>query len=414
MEAPFMMFFMLAVYYFHKWYYIYLSEASSLFQYRALIKCSMAISAACLTRYEGWLLPIGLIVAILVVYIFVMHERQKYRIEAFITLASIFSMLGIILWVLWNTAIFRDPLFFANGPYSAAVQAASRPYSSHLHMHPITSLAIIGNAASAMYGIPILIISLFGISMYLYMSRENTIIFKTLIIAALMAPILADFVAMLQGSGEIYPIGDNRWFNGRYLIFAAPLIAFGCASTIFYVNKLIGKAIKKRKSPLAGVIIASLVIFCYSIIFVAQPFEVGKTTAMSDSPTALLPSRKVDHFTYEVGTAIGRLYGGGESKAEGIVLLVPNQVGQEIMFASNLPLKKFIDVSAGYYWDTSRVSPWVYGKYLILSKPIQSNTYTTFDPELNIVKYWQTHEDRLLKFYRVNYENKYFCILIKK
>ncbi|WP_162476915.1 hypothetical protein [Nitrososphaera sp. AFS] len=83
------------------------------------------------------------------------------------------------------------------------------------------------------------------------------------------------------------------------------------------------------------------------------------------------------------------------------------------MFASNLPLRKFIDVSAGIYWDISRVSPWIYGKYLILAKPTQSHNANS-DPELKTIRYWRTHEVYLFKFYRVNYENQYFCILTKK
>lgn len=417
MEAPFIMFFMLGVYYFHAWYYSYANKRRScVSQYMILLKCALAISAACLTRYEGWLLPFGLVLAILAVYIFVTNERQKCRIEPLVAFASALSVFGIILWLLWNTVIFKDPMFFANGQYSAAVQAASRPYSSHLHMHPIASLVIMSNVASAMYGLPVLIISLVGIIAHFFANGRNQLFFRLLLVVALMTPIMADFAAMLQGSGEIYPVGDKSWFNGRYLVFVSPVIAFGSTSVIFFVNKRIIKEARERKSALIRIIPVTFVIFCYSIILIAQPFEVGNTTAMSDSYTSLLPSRKVDSFNYETGITIGKLYaqgGGEENDTQSIVLFTPNQVGQEIMFASNLPLRKFIDVSAGTYWDTSRVSPWIYGKYLILAKPTQSQNANS-DPELKTIRYWQTHEVYLFKFYRVNYENQYFCILTKK
>lgn len=417
MEAPFIMFFMLAMYYFHKWYYCYVHERGScVSQYRTLIKCALAISATCLTRYEGWLLPFGMVLAIIGVYVFVTQGRQKCRIEVFITFSSLFSTFGIISWLLWNTVIFKDPTFFANGPYSAAVQAASRPYSIHLLMNPIASLIIISNVASAMYGIPVLIISLLGILAYFFANGRNQLFFRILLVVAFMTPILADFAAMLQGSGEIYPVGDKRWFNGRYLVFVAPLIAFGSTSAIFFVSKTLVKA-KEKKFVLVKIISVSFVIFCYSIILFAQPFEVGNTTAMSDSHNSLFPSRKVDSSTYETGITIGKLYvhGGGESKAESIVLFAPNQVGQEIMFVSNLQLRKFIDVSAGIYWDTSKVNPWIYGKFLILAKPTESQSQNAnSDPELKAIRYWQTHENSLFKFYHVNYEDQYFYILKRK
>ena len=59
MEAAFMMFFMLAVYYIQKWYYIYTKGGDIWKQYRSILKCAIAISAATLTRYEAWTLPIG-------------------------------------------------------------------------------------------------------------------------------------------------------------------------------------------------------------------------------------------------------------------------------------------------------------------------------------------------------------------
>ena len=49
-----------------------------------LVKCSLAISLACLTRYEGWLLPLDLIFAILFILLLITREPQKHRIEPFL------------------------------------------------------------------------------------------------------------------------------------------------------------------------------------------------------------------------------------------------------------------------------------------------------------------------------------------
>jgi hypothetical protein len=46
-------------------------------QYRIIVKCALSISAACLTRYEGWLLPVGLIFAILLILLFSKAETSK-------------------------------------------------------------------------------------------------------------------------------------------------------------------------------------------------------------------------------------------------------------------------------------------------------------------------------------------------
>ena len=47
-------------------------------------------------------------------------------------------------------------------------------------------------------------------------------------------PILLDLVAMIQGSGEIYKHVTTGWFNGRYLVFVAPLFAFSCTAIVVF------------------------------------------------------------------------------------------------------------------------------------------------------------------------------------
>jgi 4-amino-4-deoxy-L-arabinose transferase-like glycosyltransferase len=402
MEAPFMMFFMLSLYFFQKWYYIYINNGDVLKQYTIIIKCALSISAACLTRYEGWLLPVILIFAILLILLFTTQKPQKHRIQAFLFVVIIFSSAGILSWIFWNMVIFRDPLFFATGPYSAQVQAGSRAYSAHLHLQPVVSLYIILDAASAMYGIPILIISLLGIASYLFMHKKNVLSFRILTVIMLMAPTLADYAAMIQGSGEIYPVGEKAWFNGRYLIFIAPLIAFGSTSLVIFASK-----IRKRGKTLITYIVYVTVVVSYIFIFVTQPLEVGKTTAMAD--TVLLPFRNADQVIYQTGRVMGKLYNGTGN----IVLFTPNQVGQQLMFASGLRLNRFIDVAAGYYWNTSKDTPWIYGQYLVLAKPVLSES-TTFEPTQKIINHWQSREATLLIHYRAIYENQYFKIFVKR
>jgi hypothetical protein len=64
---------------------------------KALTKCGLCVAAACLTRYDGWLLA-GVTAA------------------AAIAIAAPNSPL---LWLAYNAAVYRNPLEFANGPYSA-------------------------------------------------------------------------------------------------------------------------------------------------------------------------------------------------------------------------------------------------------------------------------------------------------
>jgi hypothetical protein len=90
-----------------------------------LIKCGLCLAAASLTRYDGWFLAAVLVVGAIFVYFY----RRKTREDAasrpaaappialvkFVLIASA----APALWLAYNALVYRNPLEFANGPYSA-------------------------------------------------------------------------------------------------------------------------------------------------------------------------------------------------------------------------------------------------------------------------------------------------------
>jgi hypothetical protein len=92
----------------------------------ALTKCGLCLMAACLTRYDGWFLAGVMVVGAVVVSCHFYRERingvpklptssSRMAIIKFVLLAA----LGPVLWLAYNAAVYRNPLEFANGPYSA-------------------------------------------------------------------------------------------------------------------------------------------------------------------------------------------------------------------------------------------------------------------------------------------------------
>src|SRR5262249_34422782 len=82
---------------------------------RSLWKCGAALAGACLTRYDGWFL--SALVATLVLWI----GRRGLGTAALRTVVVFVIMAGAapILWLAYNGIVYRNPLEFANGPYSA-------------------------------------------------------------------------------------------------------------------------------------------------------------------------------------------------------------------------------------------------------------------------------------------------------
>src|SRR5207249_3227349 len=116
-EAPFMLFFVASAYYFLTWY-----------QYgnrlRDLITCSIFLSLATLCRYEGWFLPIFLIIVVAVSTIRIKNPSQQKILSM---MASMIAISGVAFWLGWNQYHYGDPFEFSNAQYySAAWQAQDR------------------------------------------------------------------------------------------------------------------------------------------------------------------------------------------------------------------------------------------------------------------------------------------------
>lgn len=91
---------------------------------RSLIRCGFCLLGACLTRYDGWFLAVLIVIAVMVVSFRTRAAKQRAgapqpaspsALLKFILLAAA----GPILWLAYNAVVYRNPLEFANGPYSA-------------------------------------------------------------------------------------------------------------------------------------------------------------------------------------------------------------------------------------------------------------------------------------------------------
>lgn len=92
---------------------------------RTLIKCGLCLAAACLTRYDGWFLAGVMIVAALAATVYP-HKVIADDVPGsarpspiLLTKFILIALAGPVFWLAYNAAVYRNPLEFANGPYSA-------------------------------------------------------------------------------------------------------------------------------------------------------------------------------------------------------------------------------------------------------------------------------------------------------
>ncbi len=93
---------------------------------KALTKCGLCLAAACLTRYDGWFLSAVLIAGAV---LFGFHQRQVHddrtrkfpspSLRGAIVRFVLIAAAAPVFWLGYNAAVYRNPLEFANGPYSA-------------------------------------------------------------------------------------------------------------------------------------------------------------------------------------------------------------------------------------------------------------------------------------------------------
>lgn len=404
-EAPFMLFFVASAYYLQRWYqnpskYHYLEPISYNLQRASirsihiptqlidLLKCSFFISLATLCRYEGWIIPIFLVLFVLLSII----KRNPIidydiRLKVLAILVSLLSFSGIVLWISYNAYYYGDPLRFSNAPYwSAAYQAIVGTNRIHLYLQPVNVATIYTIVALAMYG-PILLIA--GIIGYVldrcYYSKETKRNKNTVLYIFFALPPTVTLLSMVLGVGEM----NLRWFDSRFLILLSPLVVFSVSILIARLPK----GIKKNSIYLLGTI---SILFVYQFVTPALGFVVTFLEARHFISSGSRP------FSIKAAEALISKYNGGR------VLIITGSAQQNnIIQQSGIPLGNFDTILEGNTWNPSFKKPWLFNKYIIISKEA--------DPSAaNVSRYWLHRQQQLNKYFDIVYENKYYRIMTHK
>jgi hypothetical protein len=98
----------------------------------SLMKCGWCVAGACLTRYDGWFLAGILCLAASYVIVRSKESARHPGLMKFILL----TVAVPVLWLGYNAIIYRNPLEFANGPYSARAIEQQKTALSGSSPHP--------------------------------------------------------------------------------------------------------------------------------------------------------------------------------------------------------------------------------------------------------------------------------------
>lgn len=322
-----------------------------------LIKASFWIMLASLVRYDGWFLMLWA-AGLICIRIFFEEEFEtnkfkqpiKYylrkiqtkfneiegKLVLFLTLASF----GIFLWVLWNLVIFKDPLYFILGPFSAKAQQDQLEKAGVLQTKHNILLSLKfywyatvynSNSYALLLGIGGLIISFFD-------KKLKTVV--KIGVLVLLSPFIFNVIALFFGHSVLFIAGlsGTSWFNIRYGIMMLPSIAVFAG---FLIDRL-----KHLRIPLVGTLLFVLFISLYS----------GDAVTIDDA--------RFGSSQKNVSEVSSWLYKNAGNKKGYVLISAASH--DAIIFSSGLPMKRFVHEGTGLYWKSATAIPDRWARWIIM------------------------------------------------
>jgi len=316
------------------YYLILWSEDQTLLN---LIKSSFWIMLSTLVRYDGWFL---LLFATAIVGITTWIKRGYKVAEGLTILFLTMGALGIVLWFGWNAAIFKDPLYFALGPYSAhaqqqqLLQAGNLPtmhnivLSTQLYFYSIFYNCIVFVAVLGLIG---------AIAIWFDKKVKGEVRFATI---SLLSPLVFNILALYLGFSVLFVqgISGNTWFNIRYGIMMMPAFAV-------FLGYLVDK-LKDLRWVLIG-------LYIFTMFFA---FANGDAVTIDDA--------RVGSSQKNVSQVAGYLnIVAGPQKG---FILISAASHDAIIFSSGLPMSRFIHEGTGAYWTNALKDPDRWARWIVM------------------------------------------------
>ena len=387
-EAPFLFFFVASAYFLQKW------NSTNQVNLKEGLASAAFIALATLSRYEAWILAPAFI--LFAIYFVSKNKSQNHKI--LIIIISLIAFSGIIFWTGWNEVSYGNPLEFATSQfYSASSQASERPHKDFLYFQPQNVAYMYGLASVMVLGPILLLMSASGHIIKIKNKMKNSFL-----LFYLSLPVLFTLFTLFIGIGEM----SEWWFNARFTLFLIPLVLILSTITLSEISK------KTRRKIILGVVVIGM--FAFQLLTPTQSGTAFVTP--TDKFTTFGVATYIDAYEgwvyqqtpYAVKTSefLKDNYDDGN-----IMMITGSGQAAKIMVLSGLNLTTFdqiINYDAKSECDKknkqiSFEEPWKHDKWIILGIEPDSDSE-------NAAKYWENNMNELLKYYDMEYENKFYSV----
>lgn len=302
-----------------------------------LLRSAFWIMLSTLVRYDGWFL---FVFATLLIGVIKIRKKGPKETEGHLILFMSLAGFGIFLWFLWNLVIFKDPLYFVFGPYSARAQQMQLEAAGELPTKGNLILSLKAYLFALLYNsytIPALAGFVGLLKMWFDMKINLSVRIATL---ALLSSFFFNVIALYLGHSVLFlpEIIGKTWFNVRYGMMLVPSIAIG-----------LGYLVDKSKSYRFVLVGISLVVILFAFI--------SRDAATIDDAIYGASQKNV--------TEVSNWLRENASQKEGFILISAAS-HDAIIFSSGLPMKRFIHEGTGKYWEDATTSPDRWARWIVM------------------------------------------------
>ncbi|MBL7495079.1 glycosyltransferase [Frankia sp. CNm7] len=312
------------------------------FRYQYLVRAAGSAFLATLSRYEGWVLLIAMMAALLVV---ALRSRLRSMTDGILISFATLAALGVIGWAAWNQLILGDWLGFQRGEYAKPSLWVDETERSIGHLDVAIGtygIAVVGN-------LTLIFASLAVIGLVVYLARTR------LSVESLPALVLVTFFpffsyALYSGQRPLHVMHYNgELYNVRFGL----IMILAAAVFVGYLTAQLGSLPRVRGLRLApaGFALGLAIAVGGSGLVTRDILTLEEPQAWARAATSIQASEAADFLS--------------DNYTSGLVLM-ESFGNEQVMFESQLPSDQCVYEGSYKQWERALADPrangieWIY------------------------------------------------------
>jgi hypothetical protein len=313
-----------------------------------MVFSGLPAAAATLSRYEGWVLVFGGTLVVLIV-----AWRKKKSLFYAVKMACAFGILpliAILWWLVYNYAVYSNPLEFMNGQYSAANLQKAVADAGLLAYQGNAGLTLWSYNWAVLETSGLLTVAL-GLAGALVLAWRRGISDDALVIWLMIVSYAFSLLSLYLGqthmnNDQTFP---TNWWNNRYALSVLPFLAVLAAVLV--------DALRRLPRVGAGALGLVLVLLGAQTAWWAQDLDRNAVIAEATGYVEI----KAGTGATAAARFLGENYDGGG------ILMDESAAGNALLPEIGVPISEYFNRSAGELFDEALAAPYTHAKWVFVT-----------------------------------------------